>query len=88
MKIKESYETRKEAINVIEKEMDFEKYGKSWGVKGSYHLNHGEYSEPEFKVRKYSDGYGIYVKHNYYPGTYNAPKSGRLSEEQQYEIIR
>ena len=44
---------------------------------GTYHLSHGEYSQPEFAAIRYKDGWGIKKIHYFYANTFYAPKDGR-----------
>jgi hypothetical protein len=50
---------------------------------GVYTLNHGEYSRPEYVIRKEkgADSYYIYVRYYYNNNTINAPKDGRMSDD-------
>lgn len=47
---------------------------------GTYHLGHGEYSQPEFSPRRYKDGWDCHGIYFYYSGTFYAPKDGRVNE--------
>ena len=44
---------------------------------GTYYLAHGEYSQPEFNVVRYKDGWGIKKIHYFYSNTLYAPQDGR-----------
>lgn len=48
---------------------------------GTYYTAHGEYSRPDYKPRRYNDGWSIHVTYYYYPGTFNAPRDGRISHQ-------
>lgn len=54
---------------------------------GTYYLHHGEYSRPNYSVRKIrnENAFGIYVTRYYYPTTLNAKKDGFLTWEETYE---
>lgn len=52
--------------------------GATYIPKGIYYLAHGEHAKPTYTPRRYKDGWGIRVDYNYYYGTFNAPKSGRV----------
>ena len=51
---------------------------------GRYTLRHGEYDRPEYIIRKEkgADSYYIYVRYHYYNNTINAPKDGRMPEDE------
>lgn len=55
--------------------------GVSFYPNGTYYLSHGEYSQPEYKPRKYKDGWGIHGTCFYFSGTFFAPRDGRVDEE-------
>ena len=44
---------------------------------GTYYLAHGEYSQAEFAVVRYKDGWGIKKIHYFYANTFYAPTDGR-----------
>ena len=46
---------------------------------GTYYLDHGEYSQPEFKAIRYKDGWGIKKIHYFYANTFYAPPDGRCN---------
>lgn len=46
---------------------------------GTYYLNHGEYSQPDYEPRRYKDGWGIHANYYYHPGTFGAPADGRVN---------
>lgn len=52
----------------------------------TYYLGHGEYSRPDYKVRKVrGEGkYEIYAKYQYYAGTYNRKQNGPICTETAY----
>jgi hypothetical protein len=49
-----------------------------WVHKGEYRLRHGEYSSPDYVIRKVPGGYGIFRRNYFYKGTLKAPKNGRI----------
>ena len=53
----------------------------SWYPTGTYYLAHGEYSQPEFLVRRYKDGWSLHGNWFFYPGTFGAKKDGRVDED-------
>lgn len=55
--------------------------GKYFIRKGTYYLSNGEYSRPDYKPRRYKDGWGINVTYYYYFGACYAPKCGRVDTE-------
>lgn len=59
-------------------------YNNKWTKDGRYTLRHGEYERPEYIIRKERNGnnYYIYVRYYYYSNTINAPKDGRMSEDE------
>jgi len=76
-----SFKTKSEALNYLRSIPELEESTKRPGIfwrRGTYYLNHGEYDRPEYSVRRYKDGWGIHVAYFYYPGTFYAPKDGRL----------
>ena len=72
------FATKKEAVEFL-RGMDTlaEMSNGNFYPAGTYYLSHGEYSQPEYKVVRYKDGWGIKKIHFYYPNTFNAPKDGR-----------
>jgi len=76
-----SFRTKKEALDYLRSIPQLVESAQRPGVfrrTGTYYLNHGEYSRPEYSVRRYKDGWGVHVKYFYYPGTLYVPKDGRL----------
>jgi hypothetical protein len=76
-----SFATKKEALEYLRSIPQLEESAKCPGVfarKGTYYLWHGEYARPDYRVRRYKDGWGVHVKHYYYAGTLYAPEDGRL----------
>lgn len=41
-------------------------------------LDVGEYATPDYKIKKYHDGFGIHRTFYYNAGTMNVPQSGRV----------
>lgn len=72
------FATKKEAVKFL-KSIDnlIEMSNGNFYLAGTYYLSHGEHSQPEYKVVRYKDGWGIKKIHFYYPNTFNAPKDGR-----------
>lgn len=48
---------------------------------GNYYLHNNEYSQCDYRPRKYGKAWGVHVQYYYSPRTYNAPTSGRASYE-------
>ena len=48
-----------------------------------YYLAHGEYSRPEYTVRKVrnKNAYEIFAKYSYYVSTFNRKQNGAICEE-------
>jgi hypothetical protein len=63
--------------------IEYSTISSAWTKEGRYTLNHGEYSRPEYIIRKEkcADSYYIYVRYYYYNNTINAPKDGRMSDD-------
>jgi len=74
------FETKQAVIDFLESQDNLHSHSKGYSPNGVYCLSHGEYSKPDFKPCRYRDGWAIKVIYYYYVGTLNAPKDGRLSE--------
>jgi len=70
-----TYETKSEAQIIVSKL-----------EAATYYLGHGEYSAPEYTVRKIRNAarYEIYAKYNYYAGTFNRKPNGAICEDTAY----
>ena len=72
------FNTKKEAVEFMRGMGNLVEMGNgNFYPAGTYYLAHGEHSQPEFKVVRYKDGWGIKKIHFFYPGTFFAPKDGR-----------
>lgn len=74
------FDSKEEAIEFMKGIKNLSQHGSKavWSPKGTYHLKHGEYSQPDYMPAKYKDGWGIKKVHYFYPGTLRAPKDGRV----------
>ena len=52
--------------------------GGSFFPAGTYYLQHGEYSQPDYMPRRYKDGWAIHKQSHYYGGTCYPGYSGRV----------
>ncbi len=86
--------TKTDCIKILT-DLGLQKHTQGYSQFGNYILSHGEYSTPDFKIRKIrgSKYYSISVSYYYYSGTINAPVSGPAAEildsmqnEKQYRI--
>ena len=77
-----SFETKREAIEFLRsvEELEEGEPGVFYET-GAYYLSHGEYARPDYRVRRYKDGWGVHVTYYYYPGTLYAPEDGRLEDD-------
>jgi hypothetical protein len=67
------FETRKDAVKAMEN-MNLKEFKKNrFCFDGIYYLSHGEYSSPEFSIRKKGAKYCIRRYNYFYENTYNAP---------------
>jgi len=76
-------QTKEELITLLKKAgMVKTLTGNRYFPAGTYYLSHGEYSCPDFKIRKVrgEDDYYIHVNHYYYRGTFNTPEDGDATE--------
>ena len=76
-----SFPTKADALRYLRSIPELEESTQRPGVfwrRGLYYLNHGEYSRPEYSVRRYKDGWGIHAAYFYYAGTLYAPRDGRI----------
>lgn len=83
MKPELSFSTKAEALEYLRSIPELQESSKGgvfWGT-GTYYLAHGEYERPDYRVRRYKDGWGIHVTHYYYGGTLYAPEDGRLEDD-------
>ena len=80
--MKTSFNSKQEAENFLNSIAFLENNKGNYSPAGTYYLANNEYARKYYTVRKYKDGYGIHCVHSYYPGTYNAAKSGRIREEE------
>jgi hypothetical protein len=79
-----SFPTKKEALEYLRSIDELEESSKTPGVfweTGTYYLSHGEYERPDYRVRRYKDGWGVHATYYYYAGTLYAPKDGRLLDD-------
>jgi hypothetical protein len=72
------FETKRLAIEFLDSVDWLKSYGSSWSHRHMYILSYGEYSSPDYRPRRYGDGWGIHRETYYYSGTFNVPKSGRV----------
>jgi len=73
---KKTYKSRKEVRDALSS-AGFMYIGDGvWTPRGVYHLHHGEYSQPEYTIRRVRGGFAIHCRYYYYAGTINAPRSG------------
>lgn len=78
------FETKAEAVNYLRSIGCIRSYAQKepslYEAKGTYVLNHGEFTRPTYRVRKTRGGnsYYIYVEYSYYRGTFNARKGGPM----------
>lgn len=77
------FATKAEVIKFLEaqKELTSNNAGTKFFPAGTYYLNHGEYSQPDYEPRRYKDGWSIHVTYFYYAGTFHAPCDGRVDPE-------
>ena len=75
-----SFETKLEAKNflLVEKKMR-ETVENLFIQTGVYYLSSGQACRPDYKIRKYRDGYGIYCNFNFFKGTLTDCKNGRVA---------
>jgi hypothetical protein len=77
-----TFETKAEAVKFLNDhpKLNSNNSGDSWFPHGTYHLAHGEYSQPDYVPRRYKDGWGIKKISYFYQGTFGAPVDGRVFE--------
>jgi len=76
-----TYSSKSDVINhliILENKGLLSSHSNGWSVAGTYYLNHGEYSQPDYRPARYKDGWGVAKVHFYYPGTLNAPGRQRV----------
>jgi hypothetical protein len=81
MKSELSFKTEKDALEYLRAENGLMESPVNPGVfwdKGKYYPSRGEYERPDYRVRRYKDGWGIHATYYYFAGTPHAPKNGRI----------
>ncbi len=76
-----AFATKKDLVEWLEKNDYAQLRDGDWYPTGTYYLSYGEYSQPEFSIRRYKDGWSLHGHYHFYPGTLHAAKQGRVSEE-------
>lgn len=74
--------TREKLVSILEDELGLtQAYNNTWHHRNLYLLHQGEYSSPDYKIRKVrnQDLYYVHVDRFYYANTFIAPKSGALT---------
>jgi len=81
-----TFDTKKSAIKYLSsvKGLSKSNNAKYFYPTGTYHLSHGEYSQPDYEPRRYRDGWGIHVTYYYLSGTSYAPQDGRIDSDTFY----
>jgi len=77
----QTFNTKQQAIDFLRQQSDLTEFKSGqFTPSGTYALNNGEYSAPDYKPVYYPSikKYRIYRKVYYYQGTLNAPKSGPI----------
>lgn len=76
-----TFETKKELAKWLADNDYAQLSDGDWYPTGTYYLAHGEYSQPEFSLRRYKDGWSLHGYYHFHRGTICSKENGRVSDE-------
>jgi hypothetical protein len=75
-----TFATKKDLTAWLEQNGYEQLKSRDWYLPGCYCLSHGEYSQPDYSVRRYKDGWSLRGNYYFYQGTIGVGDGGRVDD--------